>query len=217
MRDLLVDGRRQEPERLDARRLRAERRIGLVGREHRVHLAGHFAEPQEAREEPLRLLGELVERELPAVEPAAHVLLQDPQRRRERAAGVRVPAAERRDVREAVLGEEAQNLELRVDAGLEPAEDLEDQLFVEDDRRVRLLRADVARVEQLLAEGGEACDGPKLDGALVPLQREPRADRADELACNAEALLLGREQLIDVVRARVVPQLRERERVARLR
>ena len=55
-------------------------------------------------------------------------LLQHPERRGERRAGVLVPAAERRHVREAVRAEEAQQLELGVDARLEPAEELEDQL-----------------------------------------------------------------------------------------
>src|SRR3954470_18586998 len=51
--DLLVDGRRQERERLGARVLRAKVRVGRVGAERCVHRAGHAAEPTEAREETL--------------------------------------------------------------------------------------------------------------------------------------------------------------------
>ena len=97
---------------------RAERRIARVGAEHRVHRPGHLAESPQAREESLRLGLELVEREIPAVDGAAHVLLQHAERRVERLADVRVPAAELRDVLEAALGEEAQHLELRVHARL---------------------------------------------------------------------------------------------------
>ncbi len=221
-RDLLVDGRRQQAERLDARRLGTERGIVRLGGEHRVHLAGHLAEPAETGQEALGLLGELVERELPAVEPAAHVLLQDPERGRERPARVRVPAAERSDVREAVLGEEAQHLQLGVEPGLEPAEDLEDELVVEDDGRVRLLGADVACVVQLAAETGEPGHGAKLDDAFGSLEREPGAHRADELAREAEGLLL-RERATGRCRAprcrsaarRVQARTADRRRAAR--
>src|ERR687885_222669 len=72
---------------------------------------------------------QLVEREVPAVAAAADEALQDPERRVHRLARVLVPAAERRDVLEAVLGQVAEQLQLRVDAGLEAAEHLQDQLF----------------------------------------------------------------------------------------
>ena len=215
--DLLVDRRGEQAERLDARRLRAERRIRLVGREHTVHLAGDLAEPVQPAEEPLRVFRQLVERELPAVEAPAHVLLQDSERRRQRPARVRVPAPERRDVGEVVLGEEAEHLELGVDARLEAAKHLEDELVVEDDRRVRLLRADVACVDQLASEPGEALHRTELDDAFVTLQREAGAHCADELARDPEGLLLREEQLVDVVSAGVVPELREGERVLRVR
>ena len=51
--------------------------------------------------------------------------------------------------------------------GLEPPEDLQDQLLVEDDRRVRLLGADRARLAQLLSEPGEALDGAELDDPVL--------------------------------------------------
>ena len=84
------------------------------------------------------------------------------------APGVRVPADELRDVLEAVLGEEAQQLELGIDPGLEPSEDLEDQLFVEHDRRVRLLGTDRARLAPLAGEPG---DRGELDHSVC--RRQP--------------------------------------------
>src|SRR5581483_10633202 len=123
-RDLLVHRRREQAERLDARLPRAEGRVRGVRAEHRVHLRRHLAEPAEPVEEALRRLRDLLERELPAVLSVGDELLQQPERRRERPARVLVPAAERGDVAEAALAEEAEQLELRVDPRLEPAEDL---------------------------------------------------------------------------------------------
>src|SRR5439155_25374292 len=118
-----------------------------AGADDGVHPARPFAEPPQPPKNPLGRRLELVERKLPAVDPTLRELLQDPERRAHDAAGVRVPAAERGDVLEAVLREEAQHLELRIDARLEASEDLQDQLLVEHDRRVRLLGADGARLE----------------------------------------------------------------------
>ena len=84
-----------------------------------MHLRRHFAEPPQPVEEALGRRRDLAERELPAADGTSDELLQEPERRRQRAAGVRVPAPERRDVAEALLAEEAQHLELRVDPGLE--------------------------------------------------------------------------------------------------
>src|SRR5439155_22808706 len=137
-----------QAKRFAARRLGTERTVVRIGREHRMQLARHLAKAAQTSEKAVRIGGELVERELPAVEPAADELLQDPERGGERPARARVPAAERRDVREAVLGEEAEHLELGVDAWLEPPEHFEDELVVEDDRRVRLLGADRPRFDE---------------------------------------------------------------------
>ena len=52
--DLLVDRRGQQRERLGARVLGREVRVGRVGAEHGVHRAGHLAEPLQAREEARR-------------------------------------------------------------------------------------------------------------------------------------------------------------------
>ena len=69
--------------------------------EGRVQRAGDLAEPVEAAEEAVRRALELAQRELPAVDRPRDERLQDPERGLERAAEVRVPAAERRDVGEA--------------------------------------------------------------------------------------------------------------------
>src|SRR5262249_43223459 len=82
---------------------------------------------------------ELVERKLPAADRVGEERLGHAERRRERLPLVVVPAVQRRDVRKLAVGEEAQDLELGVDARLELAEHLEDNSLVEHDRGVRLL------------------------------------------------------------------------------
>ena len=72
--------------------------------------------------------------------------------------------------------------------GLEPAEHLQDQLLVEDDRRVRLLGADRPRVAQLVADAGERArstrtrrcrrrPAPSCSRASGARARAPAADR----------------------------------------
>ena len=133
-------------------RLRAERR---------VQLAGHDAERVQVGEERLGVGGERVEREVPAVGRAGQVLLQHAERRVHEPALVLVPAGDRRDVREVALGQEAQQLELRVDARLDAPERLQDQRLAEHDRGVGLLDADRAHL-----------DRPAL-GRAPPDQRKP--------------------------------------------
>ena len=112
--------------------------------------ARHLAEADTARcRNASAVVAHRVERQLPPVASRPGRTAGGSRASRPSAARVRVPAGELRDVLEAVLGQEAQQLELGVDPGLEPAEDLQDQLLVEDDRRVRLLRADRARLSQL--------------------------------------------------------------------
>ncbi len=179
-----------------------------VGAERCVHRAGHAPEPTEAREEAVRLRLEFLERELPAVLRAAHVLLEHAERRVERPADVGVPAREPRDVLEVALRQEAQQLELGVDAGLEPAEDLEDQLLVEDDRRVRLLGCDDAGRRQLGAETGESLERAKLDHAFPGLHVRAGANHVHELPDVTRIgerveLVAAREQLVRLVRSGV--------------
>ena len=140
--DLLVDVRGQQRERLHAGLLGHERRVLRVRAEHAVHLARDLPERVQLVEHHARAAGELVEHELPAVARAGQVLLEDPERRVDLAALDLVPAGERGDVRELARGQEAQQLELRVDARLDAPERLEDQLLAEHHRRVRLLDAD---------------------------------------------------------------------------
>ena len=134
-----------------------------VRAERGVQLADHRRRAPRGRSSSASgSLAQLVERELPAVARAGEVLLQDPERRVEQAALDLVPAGQRRDVREAVRGQEAQQLELRVHARLDAPERLQDQLLAEHDRGVRLLDADRAHV-----------DGPAEPraGALAPSGR----------------------------------------------
>src|SRR6478752_10671623 len=91
-------------------------------------------------------------------------------------------AAELRDVLEAALGQEPEQLELGIDPRLEAPEDLEDQLLVEDDRRVRLLGADLARFAQLAAKPRGATHRRELDDAFACRQLGTAADHVDELA-----------------------------------
>ncbi len=223
--DLLVHGRGQERERLDARLLRAEARVARVRAEHRVHPSGDDAEPAQAVEEAVGGALELVERERPAVDPVRDVALEDAEGCVHRRAGVLVPAAEGRDVLEAALGQEAEQLELGVDARLEPAEDLEDQLLVEHDRRVRLLGVDAARLGQRAAEVGEAADGSERQRPLARLLGDPRPDEVHELAQVGRAgegvelhapVPLAEHELVRLVRARVEADLDERDRELRV-
>ena len=210
--DLLVHGRGEERERLDARLLGREGEVARIRAECAVHVRRHFAEPPQPVEEALGRRRDLAERELPAADGTGDVLLQQPERRRQRAAGVRVPAPKRRDVAEALLAEEAQHLELRVDPGLDAAEDLEDERFVEHDGAVRLL--------------GEVLSRPELGHTLPALERDAGSHRAQDLARDPRvlrepvellALVAARdEELVDVVRARVEAHLDEGERQLRL-
>src|SRR5579884_2959394 len=218
--DLVVDARREQPERLARRLLGAEAGVGRVGAEQRVHPARDLAEPPQAREEALRLIVDRVERELPAVDAARDEALQDPERRVHRLPRVRVPAGQLRDVLEAVLGEEAQQLELGVDARLEPAEDLQDQLLVEDDGRIRLLRRDRARLAQLLTGRGRPLHRSELDHTLPRRQLPAAAQQVHELAHvprigeRDEAVV--RQQLVRLVGAGVEADLDDLQLEARL-
>ena len=169
-----------------------------------MHRPCHVAEPAQPRKESLRLRLELVQREFPAVECTPDVLLQHAERRVERAAEIRVPAPELSDVREVALSEEAEQLQLRIDPRFEPAEDLQDQLLVEDDRRIRLLGRDPSRLRQLGSERREALERTKLDRPFVRLDGDAAADHVHELAYvtrigECVELLAARHQLVRLV------------------
>ena len=79
-----------------------------------VHRADDLAEPLERVQEARRIAGERGERERPAVALGRHEAREDAERRVDQAAGVLVGAEQVGRVREAVRGQEAQQLDLRV-------------------------------------------------------------------------------------------------------
>ena len=212
--DLLVDGGRQQPERFHARLLRGEVGIAGVRCEHDMHRARDLAETTGLREERVRIAREALERERPAVGLPRHEALEDAERRVQQAAGVRVPAEERRDVRKAPLGEEAEQLQLRVHARLETPVGLEDQLVTEDDGGVGLLGAERSRLE-LGGAGGETVHQPELQRALLPLDVAGPAHELEEL-CGEErvgqrvvdspAVRLGHDRVAPALILRAEPE-----------
>ena len=117
-------------------------------------------------EQALGIGRELVERQLPAVDRARQELLQDAEVGVHQPALEVVPARQRGDVREPARAQEAQQLELRVLARLEPAERLEDQLLAEHDAGVGLLDPDgphlhrPADARRPTPSGSRACRSP---------------------------------------------------------
>jgi hypothetical protein len=194
----------------------AERRVVEIRAEHRVHAAGRLTEEAKAIEEALRFAAHRRKRAIPAVF-ARNELLQDPERGIHLPPRVCVPAVELGDVLELVLGQEAEQLELGVDAGLEPAEHLQDQLLVEDDRRVRLLGSDRARFAQLVTGACKRLDRRELDNALAGGHLRVGAHQVDELAHlpwvreRVELVLVACEQLVGLVRARVEARLDDQQ------
>ena len=81
----------------------------------------------------------LIERVLPRVALVFNELLEDAQRSRLAGGTVGQPARDGRDVLEARVGQRLADLEVRVDARLEPAEDLQDQPVAERDAGIALL------------------------------------------------------------------------------
>ena len=144
--DLLVERGGDQRERLGARLLGGEAGIARVGREQDVHRARHLAEALEPLEEARGIAGQRRQRERPAVALGRHEARDDAERRVDLAAGMLVGAEQLRAVREAVLGQEAQQLELRVVAGREPPVDLEHELLADDHRGVRMPLADRAQL-----------------------------------------------------------------------
>jgi hypothetical protein len=233
--DLLVDVGGQQRERLRARLLGDERRVRALRAERGVQIAGHRAERPEVAEQPLGVRGEPLERELPAVPGVGQVLLQDAERRVEQPALVLVPARQRGDVREAALGQEAQQLELGVHARLHAPERLEDQLVAEDHRGVGLLDADRPDVDGPAAAGVRGLRPAEAQrrvlagdlGVVVPhaVQQLASVRRIDERVVDRPAVELGDDalgpalvgrpqperQLVDLVRALAEARLDEQQ------
>ena len=93
-----------------------------------------------------------------------------------------VGAEQRRGVLEAVLAEEAQQLELGVVAGGEQAVDLEHELLADHDRGVGVALADRAqRRPRRQRHGVGPARGLEVDGASVGARRRRGADEVDQL------------------------------------
>ncbi len=195
-RDLLVDRRGEQAERLGARLLRAERRIG-IRRERGMQLGSDLPEPPHAVGQPRRVVAERVERQLPTPADRRHQRCHRGEGGTERRPRRLERPLEPRGIPEPRLGQHAQDLELRVRACLEPAVELEHVQLVEHDAAVRLLDAERPDVG---AGGGHAGERRQLRGDLGALES---IDRLVALAQCDEVVL---------VRARGESDLDDRER-----
>ena len=142
-----------------------------------MHAPDDRAEVAQARDEALGILGQLVERQLPAVARVGHEALHDAEGRVHELALVLVPAAELGDVGEVAPAEEAQHLELGVVARLDAPERLQHERVVEDDRGVRLLGAD----------GAHRRPGPRRFDVLAPVELDARVLAMDLGALTQQA------------------------------
>ena len=189
--DLLVDLGGEQPERLGARLLGCEVRVGFVRGERAVHARGHLAEPPGMLGQPRRVVAERLERELPA--PARGWNHRGD--RRERGLEGRPSRLEHslqpRGVREPLRGERAEDLELRVRPCLEPAVELEEMKVVEHDGAVRLLDADRCHLRALRRERLRARRGVPPPRAArrrrPPRRRLCRARRGSARACRGRS------------------------------
>ena len=98
------------------------------------------------------------------------------------------------------LGQEAQELELRVDAGLEAPVRLEDQLVAEDDRRVRLLGPDrPGGAARVIDDSGKKGDANKaVIDALIAKKRVPvmiAVSIALAVVCARKAITTAHQRL----------------------
>ena len=175
------------------------------------------------RRQPVRIGLDRVERELPAVAARRDVALQQRERRLERPALVGDVPLERRHVREAALGQEAEDLELRVHAGLDPPVELERDRLADDDRAVRLIGAHRPDRVELVGPVDEAVGAPEHDAGLVELERRPGPHQPDRLAdergvgdrvVDSPALCLGDDQFVPGVVGRAEPERQVVEVVA---
>ncbi len=185
------------------------------------------AERLQALQEHLGLGGHLLQRQRPTVDRVGDELLGHAQRPGQGGSLVLVPAVQRRDIGEAVRGQEPQQLQLRIDPRLDLAKHFEHVAIAEHERGVRLLHADrahryvvghrhpfvdAAEAERSLVGGQIAA---LLDSAqqLAGVHRLGQRVVGDELVGSAD-LILGRRhvlilavghaqrQLVELVRAR---------------
>ena len=146
--------------------------------------------------------------------------MRDAEGRGHRGARVTPPPAELRDIREPAATEEPEQLELGVDAWLEPAVELDDQLVVDDHRRVRLL--DTERTDVYPGRGREPPEGREVDSAGVggddcvagrELDQPGHRGRLGEHVqgwFEVVARSRPREKLVDVVRPAAEANLEQR-------
>ena len=178
--DLLVDRGRDERERLGAGLLGREVRVDGIGGESVVELRRDLTEPAGVRREPPRIRRERVERELPPVSLGRDELLQDRERRLERPSLVGDVALERGDVLEPSLGEEAEDLELRVHPRLDPAVELERQPLVDHERAVRLLRTHRPDLGALAETVAEVAGAAEEERCFADVERRVVGDQVDD-------------------------------------
>ena len=147
--DLLVDVGGEQRQRLGARLVGRERRVAGVRAERRVQLAGHRRRAREAVEQPLGVGGAA----RPAPAPSRRARRPGTPAGSPSVASSRRPSTSYQPASGAMcgnprVGQEAQQLELGVDARLDAPERLQDQLLAEHHRGVRLLDADRAHVDR---------------------------------------------------------------------
>lgn len=126
----------------------AQRDRGQRPGERRVHLGGGPAQRPRLGGEVLAL-GQLAQRQFPAVGRALHERLEHAEY-----IGLRVEVREHpgrggRDPRAALPGQRQRKLQIGVDPGDDPAQHLQDERISVDDRRVGLLRRHQARYQVL--------------------------------------------------------------------
>ncbi len=146
-----------------------------------MHLPRDAAELAQAVQEAFGRLRHLVQGELPPVARSGQELLEDAERRVDLPALDRVPAGERGDVGEAALGQEAQELQLRVDAGLHAAERLEDQRLAEHHGGVGLLHPHGPHVDRASQAGLRGLGPAELQDGLVGRHLRARAHAVQQL------------------------------------
>ena len=147
-----------------------------------MHLADDRSETGDPPREVGRPVGQLLERQRPAVDGVGDELLHDPERGAQRRAVVRPPAGEAGHVLEGVVGEEPEHLQLGVHPCLEPPVGLHDQLLVDDHRRVRLLEVDRPHRVERGRLGGQRVRAAEVERAVAGGERAVAAHQMEQLS-----------------------------------